>query len=745
MDRESPQRRHEPAPERGAAPRELALRVAFAHATVDAPIADRLGSLLSESGATVVAADSSPPPDGLIVLLSNPAFEESGWLPEEGDDRARLLPVRIGELDEGLVPTHLRKLNWIDWAPERPATSLGFIVTGLLSDPGRYRVSRQLAHEAAVWNEAGRPRKQLIGDRRRARRMKVLLAQLAADPIATPNRVTTEFVSASDRETRKMQRRRLVAAGAAVIAGITAFSAAVTAIPRIQANARISRAAIVTAGNKVLLDEMPEWSAANAADLLLEGTEAERLLGVKTLLMAMTRPWEISDFGFIDSAIAAAPYNHGSKGVVLSLAPDGSGLALVDVRQGRVLRTAHLPRRFESLDVSGDGGVAALAGEGVDLVELRSGHVRTVTTQGEFVGVRVLGGPLALWTGDGRLELMSAGGRTALVGDFESVLDVRADGHGGGTALVATAPGAYAIVDLGDRTIIDRARTTPGAAVGALSPDGRRAVVDSGDRQLWTFGAGAPRPTGIPTPVSLNDLAWAQDERLVVVSDSALAQVYFLPRGELIGTICAYAPMTSGVQLEPGGETAACGGNGRSFWRLPPAPREAATAKPVDPPRMVRSPYGRIKISGERERISVQGLHGPTSTPWSKPFDSDVTAAAFSPESHQVVFGSLHGSVETLGLVSGGTILLSLWQAPDRSPIVDLRWHGDLVAETASGQIWEVPTCAGCESSPGMIAAAKSRFSGCFSERQLEWIDGGIRDQLGLRECEPPFVIGEDD
>ena len=108
----------------------------------------------------------------MVVLLSEDAFEDGRWLPPiETTKDAHLIPVRLGELDHERVPKYLRELNWIDWNPVRPATALGFIVAGLLSDPSRYRISRQLAHEAAVWQGSGRRRDHLIGDRRRARQM----------------------------------------------------------------------------------------------------------------------------------------------------------------------------------------------------------------------------------------------------------------------------------------------------------------------------------------------------------------------------------------------------------------------------------------------------------------------------------------------------------------------------------------------------------------------------------------------
>jgi hypothetical protein len=727
----------------GGPPAEIALRVGLVHAGADSAVASKLGSLLQESGAEIVAAGAAPPADGLVVLMSKDTFAEPGLLPaREAAEMTRVIPVRIGRLNEDSVPEHLRELNWIDWAPEHPATTLGFIVAGLLSDPSRYRLSRQLEHEAASWDSAGRRAEQLIGDRRRARRMRDLLTELAADPIASPDEVTVEFIAASDKATRKVQRRRRIARGAAAFAAITAFSVAVTAIPRIQANARISRAAIVTAGNEVILDQMPEWSAANAAALMLEGTSVQQELGRSTLLQAMVRPWEISDASFIDSVITAAPYDHGEKGAVLALAPGGSGLAIVDLRAGLTLATGHLPRRFEALDVSPDGRFAAVAGHGAATIDLRSGRIRSLTSRGSYAGIRVLGGRVALWTDGGRLELRDAhGGGVHPVGDYESVLDVVADGRGGGSALVAEGPGDYAIVDLGSGAIVARGRVEPGDGIGALSPDGRRAVVDGGDDQFWLFGRGRPQPTGIAVPVYLTDLEWASRERLLIASDSERGEVVFIPRAERLGRVCAIAPSVSGVRVEPGGETVACAGDARSFWRLPPAPSESPAQVSATPPRSATSPYARIAIRGRRGRIMRRGPLGSYATGWTEPFDSSITAAAFSPVSHQVALGSARGSILVTGLTRTGTRAIVTWKAPDRSPIVALHWKKKLTASTASGQTWSIPSCLRCETDAGLIAAARARFSGCFTARQMEWIDSDVRQRLGLRECEPIFVI----
>lgn len=726
---------------------EIKLRVGVVYAAPDAAPATRLSSLLEESGAEIVDADASPPPDGLVVLLSSAAFGEDGWLPTGEAKRAgRLIPVRVSELDERLVPEHLRVLNWIEWSAERPSVTLGFIVAGLLSDPSRYRISRQLAHEATGWVEAGRPAARLIDDRRRARQMVDLIGELESDPLAAPDRVTIEFVAASDRATRKARRRRLFWRGAAAFAVVAAVGAALTAVGALKANSRTNRAAIVTAGSDAVLDQMPEWSAANAAALMLEGSVAQRDLGRSTLLQAMVRRWAISDTNFIDSAVTAATFRDGTRAAVLALAPGGSGFALFDVRAGETLATLSLDRRYESMDIGPDESVAAVAGYGAATIELASGRSRTLTRKGTYVGVAALSSQVALWTSSGRLELRDIRtGRIRMVDHYAAVLDVIAARHGsGGTALVAEAPGRYSIVRLSDGRALVRARLAPGEDIGALDPGGRRAVVDGADQQLWTIDRGGARPIGIATPVSLNDLEWASRERLVIASDSERGQVVFLPRAQRLGGVCATAPALSEVWVEPGGETVACGGDGRSFWRLPQAPLASGAPKSADPPRAVHSPYATIQIRGRRERIVGRGSLGSGVTGWSEPFETAIRAAAFSRRSHQVALGSARGAVVFLGLTRQGVRNLSTWSAPDRSPIVGLRWGRRLLAETASGQTWQVPVCEGCETDRGLIAAARARFTGCFSGRQMTWISDDVRRRLGLRECEPNFVIGVD-
>lgn len=726
---------------------ETVLRVGVVHGAADAGVASHLAALLEESGVAIVGPGGDAPADGLVVLMSAAAFSEQGWLPDDGAEQlSRVIPVRIGELDERRVPEQLRALNWIEWNPERPSVTLGFIVAGLLSDPGRYRISRQLAHEAAAWVAAGQPENRLIGDRRRAQRMKEVLDQLADDPFATPDEATIRFVAASDRVTRKARRRKISWRVVAGIAVLVAISAATEAIPSLQAISRNSRAAIVTAGSEAILEQSPEWSAANAAALMLEGTSQQRQLGRGTLLKAMVRPWAISDTAAVDSAFAAALYDRGARAVVLALTRDASGMAFFNVRRGETVGTIEFDRRFEFIDASTENHIAAVAGQGgATAIEINTWATRKLTRASEYAGTRVLRKQIALWTEGGRLELRDIyGDGVRTVGEYRAVLDVVPGPAGEGVALVAEGPGRYAIVGLADGAISARGRVAGDSEIGALDPAGRRAAIDGVDGQFWVLGVGGVQPTGIAVPAALNDLEWASRERLVIASDPEHAAVVFIPRAQHLGTVCGQSPSLAGVRVEPGGETVACGGDGRSFWRLPPPPVETRATPPQAPPRRIRSPYATVEIRGRRERIAARGALGSGVTGWSEPFDSPISAAAFSPASHQVALGSRRGSVVILGLARSGSRILSGWTAPDSSPVVALRWNERLEADTASGQTWTIPRCEHCETHRGLIEAARSRFSGCFTARQMAWITDETRARLGLRQCEPIFHIGED-
>lgn len=719
------------------------MRVRVVYCNQDAAIAQQLSEGLIRHGIEQVTQATSA--DGLVVLMSSKAMSDPSWLEATKEGSAvRVVPVRVGDLDEDAVPSHLRELNWIDWAPERPDTTVGFVLAGLFSDPNTYRLLREIASEAETWDRAGRPKGMLVGDRGRAKRMREWFERSTAYPMRGPSATAAAFVKASDATTKKARRRRIVWRGGAAFALLTAISVVLTVIPTVRSFSRINQAALVTAGDRSIIEEMPEWAAANAAMLMLEGTATQRELGRLTLTQALSEPWALGTISFIDSIRSLVPYANGTRTAVVALTPTESAFAEVDVTHGRLIGYLPLPGVFDKVDLPTDERLVAVAGEGgAGVIPFRTRRFHRVAS-GTFVGVKVSGSRLVLWTEAGRLETVAvAGGGRKLVGEFDSVLDVGPDGKGGGTALVALEPGRYGLVDVTSGAVLSSAEVSAGDGVGTVDPGGRRAVVDAADRQLWTFGIGRPlQPTGISVPIALNDVDWASGERLALGSDSELGTVVYLPRGETIGRLCAGAPSVAEMRLEAGGDAIACGGDARSIWRLPAAPAEAPKTPAAPLHDTIRSPYAEVEIRGTWARVSLRGRLGSASAPPREPFGDGVTAAAFSPVGHQLALGSASGDVVVYGITRHGTRGVVAWAAPDSAGVSRLEWDHGFLASTASGQTWRLPDCSGCESGLGLVKAAQARFSGCFSDRQLAWINDENREVLGLIECEPVTKLG---
>src|SRR6266851_1388962 len=165
------------------------LTVALLYAPGDAAQAGMVAQFLSQAGATVIdrssaaSAGSATSADGVVVLISGGAVNDSSWMAAAGSlSSDRVIPVRLGPVNADLVPQALRVPTWIDWAPD----SLGQVLAGLLSAPSRRAVSRQLTHAAQAGSRARGDDRLLIGDYRRARQMQDILAELAADPMARP-------------------------------------------------------------------------------------------------------------------------------------------------------------------------------------------------------------------------------------------------------------------------------------------------------------------------------------------------------------------------------------------------------------------------------------------------------------------------------------------------------------------------------------------------------------------------------
>lgn len=731
-----------PSSTTGLRPAVPTLHVACVYAAADRSVATALTDALRDAGIEVLEPDSVAHLDGLVAIISRDAVTDANWREQtQTIEASRIVPVRVGQLDSVQVPDRLCELNWIDWNSENPARVFGSVLAGLLADPERHQLSRQLLHEAQAWDHAGRPRELLLGDHRHAEQMNDLLGELKSDPLATPSPLTAEFVQRSARIAVRAHRRRRRWRIFAAVIGISAVSAVIGYLPEIQARSRINHAAIVTTGEQAVLDEMPEWSAANSAALLMEGTSAQQTLGRFTLLAALQRPWAISNVDYVESVRAMVTVDAGRRAVILAAVPGGSALAEIDVRQARIIWSLPLSGTYEHLALSPNGRLAVVAGVSARAVNLETVATLPLTATGPFLGARIAtDGTFVLWTLDDHIDLIDPTGvERSTFGRYAAVLDVQVAPGDALTALVFAKSGVPEIVDLRDSRMIAKAQAPRALTIGSLSPDGRSGIFPGSDGQLWSFGERRTlSPTGISVPAALDDIRWVSGDRIVLLSDSERGQVYYLPRAEPLGHVCwdVQRPLTVGFDPESG--MLSCVGAGlRSFWSLPPAPR-SSPVQWESSARAVASPDLRMETSGVNARIFWRGALGTGSTTSFEPTEGIITAVSLSPSGRELIVGSQSGQAAVIALSPQDARIVIEWHAPDYSPVTAVGWEaGGPVASTASGQTWSVPNCAGCTSDAGLLDTARARFEACLTERQMQWIDDSVRKRLGLTLCPP--------
>ena len=529
--------------------------------------------MLTAAGVTVVDGAEA---DGAVVFLSATGLSHPGWL-EEAAASVRLIPVRVGAIRAELVPERLRELNWIDWQPDNVRATFGYVLAGLLSDPGRRDLSRQLSHEAEAWERSGRRNALLINDNRRARRMLDVLHDLDADRLAVPSDTMRQFVQRSVKVSRPRYRRRRWRMIAGVVLAVTALATVAVALPAIRLGAYNNNESIVTSGDHYMLADLPEWSAANAAALLADGTPAEQALAQVTLIQALDLPWEI-DALQLKQAPATVPFRHGTEAVAAVGTGTTSVVMVINVVTQRVLWSTIVPGGRYFLSVSPDGGTALGVGPaGAIVISLATHAWRRIAAGTRFEdGELGSGGMAVVRLADVHLAVLNiATGAVTDFGAYPALISVAPRTPGGpATGLVQTRADRIELIRLPSRRVIAAMPGNPSLEVGAIAPDHRHAVIEGGDGQFWTFGAGQPaEPTGIAVPAVPSGLLWSTGHRLLVYSQDQRGQVYYLPRAELLGTICREDTRLLDVIPDYGSDVVTCEGQGgATFWRLPTGP-----------------------------------------------------------------------------------------------------------------------------------------------------------------------------
>jgi len=461
----------------------------------DVDRARELALLLRGAGVSI-APEVAAGTDAVVVFLSAIGLAQPGWarwVDAATATATRLVPIRVGQINDQLVPDRLREPNWIDWDQDNVRTTFGSVLAGLLSDPDRRALSRQLSHETDAWLRSGRRDALLIADYRRARQMAGVLADLAADRLATPSDAMRQFVQRSVKVSRPKHRRRRNRAIVGVVAGVAALFTAAVALPAIQAGTYNNKESIVTTGDQEILQDLPDWSAANAAALLMNGTPSEQDLARTTLLRALNNPWEIDALQWEVPPSSTAIFSGGTRAILsVDLA-----LVEIDVQTQQRLWTVAARGGPYYLSAGPAGRTAVgLSSTGAVFIDLASHTAHEIASGTDFADGKLGSDGIAVvrLPGPRLAELNTATGAVTQLGSYPSIISVAAKTpRGDAAALVQGQAGHIDLIALPSRTVI---ATMPGNAsdeMGAIAPDGRHAIVEGGTASSGLSALASPR------------------------------------------------------------------------------------------------------------------------------------------------------------------------------------------------------------------------------------------------------------
>jgi hypothetical protein len=617
-------------------------------------------------------------------------------------------------------------------------------------DLNRLKSVKELAAEVAAWQERGRPEALLIDDVERANELLALVRQLESNTPSPVSETTRVFVTRSialARRRRNRRRRRLTYGFVGVI---VAAAVGIPAALRLGNVVQTNGQSFVTSGQQILT-KLPEWTGLLSGALLLQGTPAQQTLARQTLLSALTEPWGLGPVnggpGYVTQDLYQIPDTK-KLGVVLGTGrnEEVTELATFTIQTGQFSHVRRIPGTYYFADTADGDTQLALAGpSGAKLMERNSGKVEAAETKTPVRGARLSSNEvLSYVTGQGSVDDLAAGQvGPRSVGTYKDVLDIERVRAGDVEVLAMTTPGDYTLVDATDDTIIATAKLpAPNIAAGGISDDGATAYVSGADNQLWALSAGArPQPTGVPTTDRDVAVHGLPGDRVVVGGYAEPAEVYYVPDALLLGQICTNDPDLTSLVSFPGSDVVACeGSRAMTLWDAPAGPVGTSAASVARGLHGVqRSDNGTaLFVQGDSIKVRLRRYHHTVwTTGWVQPFESPITASAVAADGTQVMFGSSTGQILIADVATTGLHPVGVWTIPGNASPTGADPGTRATVTDASGNVWRVPDCAGCDTEAGLLRALKGKLSGCWLSHQLMSINATMRRRFGIDLCKP--------
>lgn len=522
-----------------------------------------------------VDASSPPPPAtglvrAVVVLLSAKAVHDPVWLRRVEQLRAeRLVPVRVGDFEDGDVPDYLRELNWTFYRADDPEF-LARLFTGINTDSARFRDERDTRALAERWEAEDRSPDFLIESRREVRRRVRLAAQSShgGDPLIPPEQAVqlagtfrqrreflrdtfddddtvprwvggivalwfalvrglldralaeeaetpVAFLAASRAHATKVLRRRVVRTIIRTVLATATVTAIVATVLIVQDAVKRSTNAVAFTIGDVAQSGRPDLAAFKAGSSLLESPPEFSNDGrLRIAIEALSEHWQ-TGYVSVGGGYAIAATVPLEDGGILAVSYDGT---LWQWGADLGAPASAPPPIPDAIAMDADpSGTTVVVTDGATIgVVLERGSPTTFTAPDGTTAVRLA--PAVdhiLVAARGALWVADLSGRTTQLGAWHEVIATAQTLDGRAVGLVRDGQELALVRDDGKMTALG---SVPGSiSAGSIAADGQSVAVVV-DGTIWTSVDGAIASSGILTPGIVVAIAVTRNG-LVIVSD----------------------------------------------------------------------------------------------------------------------------------------------------------------------------------------------------------------------------------